>query len=155
MHTCAHTLTQSSVFLEKGHTAKDKEEGWGQAEQHQEQSRAGPSRSEVTNGVLMETASAHAEHSLPVSPPTAPQTSSWQEDASLANTQLRHSCIWSSSCQGRGAGLQCFGLYIHLFAPGKGGNPEEQQRQSVPPKELNRPTGNPALPNRCPNTPTL
>lgn len=48
-------------------------------------------RREIINTALMETASAHAQHSLPVSPPTAPQTSSWQKDASLANTQLRRS----------------------------------------------------------------
>lgn len=90
--TCADILRLfpwSSAVLEEGHGAKGREEGQGQVQQHQEQSREGPLRREIINTVLMATASAHAQHSEPpncfLRPPLGKQ------DASLANIQLRRS----------------------------------------------------------------
>lgn len=53
---CAQTLRlfpRSSAFLEEGHRAKRREEGRGQVERHQEQSRADPLKREIINTVLM------------------------------------------------------------------------------------------------------
>lgn len=95
MCTYTHTFTHwgyfhgAAAFLEEGHRAKGRKEGRGQVQWHPEQRRFIEKGNDKHSAEWKQHPCTHSTAAC--KPPGCSSDSSWQEDPSPANPQLRHS----------------------------------------------------------------